>query len=80
MPDSHATASARGNTRAAAATDRVSTADAGSNGARARAPGPPMTPDTPAVITPPPREAPPQNVGDRDPLHTPIPAGTEIEL
>ncbi|MEN3288738.1 MAG: triphosphatase [Bradyrhizobium sp.] len=39
-----------------------------------------MTPDTPAVITPPPREALPLHVGDRDPLHTPTPAGTEIEL
>src|SRR3954451_21380144 len=50
-------------TRRAAAPARVPTADAGSNGARARSPGPPMTPDTPAVSPPPPREALPQHVG-----------------
>jgi triphosphatase len=80
MPDSHATASVRGNARAVAATDRTSTAEAGSDGATASAPGPQISPNAPAVITPSSRHTPPHNVGDRVPLHTPIPPGTEIEL
>ena len=73
MPDSHATASVRGNAGAAAATDRMSTAEPGRDGAT----GPQIT----RAVTPPPsREAPPHDVGDHVPLHTPIPPGSEIEL